>query len=462
MDEVAFPAGPDGRRGSTAAGRAVVAAALRPVDPDGAAAAERATDWRREYGPHFRRLVEAGLDSRADWLAIARAGLGAMDERLRYGDDPLPAALTAPAGRTLPTGEVTGTAAPAELALPYRGEVLRGDAVRRQVDAWIAGGIAEPSLTGPVDAVLNHPEWLRLDGWTVVTLGAGAEMGPLPSLLDWGATVAAVDLPRPELWDRLRGTAAAGAGRLLTPGDGADLLADLPALADWVAGLPGRLVIGTYAYADGGRHVLLSAAADALVRRVRAQRPDTALAYLATPTDVFAVPAEAVAHAAAGWDTRGPVRKMLGAATGGRVAHRAYPPGADPGINDSLVAQQGANYALAKRIQRWRAAVTRAEGGTVSFHVAPSTRTRSVTSNRALAAAYRGAHRFGVEVFEPPTSTTLLAALLVHDLSTEPAPRSHPWQDEAHTAVHGGLWRTPYAPRSVLPIAALQGALRRR
>jgi hypothetical protein len=34
----------------------------------------------------------------------------------------------------------------------------------------------------------------------------------------------------------------------------------------------------------------------------------------------------------------------------------------------------------------------------------PPTRTRSVMKNRALAAAYAGAHRFGVEVFEPATS----------------------------------------------------------
>ena len=51
-----------------------------------------------------------------------------------------------------------------------------------------------------------------------------------------------------------------------------------------------------------------------------------------------------------------------------------------------------------------------------------------------------------------------MAALLVHDLSTGGGPvRDHPWQDEAHAAVHGGLWRTPYAPRSALGLAALLG-----
>ena len=35
------------------------------------------------------------------------------------------------------------------------------------------------------------------------------------------------------------------------------------------------------------------------------------------------------------------------------------------------------------------------------------------------------------------------------------------YQDEAYAAVHGGLWRLPYAPRSVLGLAALVGATRR-
>ena len=459
--EGVFGAGTDGRRSSTAAGQAVGAAALRPVDPAGAAAAERAGDWRKEYVPHFRRLVEAGLPTPRDWLDIARCGLAEVDRRLRVRrpdgtEADLSAGLTEPADRRLETVPATGAADPAEFTLPYRGELLRGDGIRRAVAGWIDAGVAEPSLAGAVDAVLAHPDWLRLDGVTVAALGAGSEMGPAPTLLRWGATVAAVDLPTAR-WAGLD----PAAGRLLRPGDppGVDLVHDVPAVADWLAGLPGRLVLGNYAYAGGGLHVRVSAAADLLARRLIEARPDTALAFLATPTDVFAVPGAAVDAAVDGYAHRSGARRALGAVTGHRLAHRSYEPGADPGLNDSLVPVQGPNYALAKRIQRWRAATARAAGTTVSFHVAPSSRTRSVLSSRPLRAAFDGAHHFGVEVFEPATASTLLAALLVHDLHTAPAPRPHPWQDEADAAVHGGLWRTPYAPRSVLGVAAVRGAL---
>jgi hypothetical protein len=96
----------------------------------------------------------------------------------------------------------------------------------------------------------------------------------------------------------------------------------------------------------------------------------------------------------------------------------------------------------------------------VSINIAPPTRTRSVLRNRALAAAYGGARHFGVEIFEPATCQVLMAALLVYDLQDGAgAARAHPWQDEAHAAAHGGLWRMAYTPRSALTIAAALGYL---
>jgi hypothetical protein len=373
----------------------------------------------------------------------------------------------------LRTERITGSAEPErELTLPYRGARLRGADLARRLDAWVTAGVVEPSCAEAVRTVAAHPEWLSLPGSTVAVLGAGAEMGPLTALLRWGATVAAVDLPRPPLWQRVLDTAQRAAGTLLVPtgengGDlagraGADLIAEVPAVADWLGALPGSAVLGNYVYADGATNVRVSTAVDALTLRLQAQRPDVALAFLATPTDVFVVPGEAVDASVAAYANRSRTSKLLGrplrTLSAGRLLQRAYLPGADPGISDSLVPQQGPNYALAKRLQRWRASVARAGGSTVSMNVAPPTRTRSVLKNRVLAAAYAGAHRFGVEVFEPATSNVLMAALLVHDLRTGGGPvHAHPWQDEAHAAAHGGLWRCPYAPRSALGLAAVLG-----
>lgn len=487
---VVFPGDAEGRRSTSSTGRAVAADALRAVDPTGARSVEQETSWRSGYLTHFRRLVEAGLASPDHAVDVARAGLDSLHDRMRVLDDEQDDQETEHRLREWPTRgagietfEIAGTREPVtELVLPYRGQRLHGDDLRRQVDSWLTDGVVEPTAAEAVDLVLANPDWLRLDGHSVAVLGAGAEMGPLPSLLRWGARAIAVDLPRPAIWARLMQLARENAGTLVVPlakgGDatggtarpvvepvqaaGVDLLSQVPAVVEWLAAQPGALVVGNYVYADGADNVRVSTAVDELTLRMQADRDDVALAFLATPTDVFAVPGEAVAHSVHAYENRTRRAKTLGrplrALSGGRLLRRSYVPGADPGINDSLVPQQGPNYALAKRLQRWRATVARHDGATVSMNVAPPTRTRSVVKNRALAAAYAGAHRFGVEVFEPSTSNVLMAALLVHDLHTGGGPRHlHPWQDEAYAAVHGGLWRTPYAPRSALGLAALLG-----
>ena len=124
---VVFPASADGRRSTSALGRAVVADALRPVDPAGALGAEHETNWRSGYLVHFRRLIEAGLASKQAWLAIARGGLDSLHTRMRVaapgGDEAgLGSLLTAPARHRFVTATVHGTGeAEREFALPYHG-----------------------------------------------------------------------------------------------------------------------------------------------------------------------------------------------------------------------------------------------------------------------------------------------------------------------------------------------------
>ena len=468
---VVFPQAGDGRS-TSAFGRSVVADALRDVDPVGAHAAQHDTNWRRGYLTHFRRLVEAGLAGRDAALTIARNGLASAGGRMRYGtadgeEVPLADAVTRP-GDGIETVTLSGTATPdRELAIPYRGERLSGDALQRRLDAWVEDGAIEPTCAEAVRTVVKNPDWLDLSDQRLVVLGAGAEMGPLEAVLRWGGSAVAVDLPAPAVWDRVGAFARQHAGRVHAPvrrgakgRPGVDLLTGLGDVAEWLLSFDGRLVLGNYVYADGATNVRLALACDTLTTYLLERRPDTALAVLGTPTDVYAVPGDAVEHSARAYARRSrlsAVRKPLKALSAGRLLRRNYAPGADPGVNDSLVPQQGPNYALAKRIQRWRAAAARADGVAVSFNVAPATRTRSVVKNRALAAAYAGARPFGIEVFEPATSNTLMAALLVHDLRADLPPHEHPWQDEAYAAAHGGLWRSPYDPRSALGIAVLLG-----
>ena len=158
----------------------------------------------------------------------------------------------------------------------------------------------------------------------------------------------------------------------------------------------------------------------------------------------------AAAHAA--WSRRSVIRRVAQAplrrVSGGRLFAPQYADGAP--VADALVEQQGPNYALAKRLQRWRGVRAAADGHTVSFNVAPAAWTRSVTKNRMLAAAYAQAHAFGIEIFAPDTCRVLMAALLVHDLHHPPARDRHPRRCSATapSTADSGAARTSRAPCS--------------
>lgn len=492
---IAFPS-VDGVRSTSATGRAVFADAARAADPELADEVASSDRWYRAYMRCARRLTEAEITRDLPGDAVPQAGLASVHDRFRFvldGDSvPVGEALAAGSPGSLSTATVRGRGpggAPA-LRVPYRGELLSGDALHRTLDRWVGTGVVEASFAGAVRRVMANPDWLDLSDLTFVLLGAGAEMGPLEALSSWGARMALVDLPQPGLWGRILDMVTNGRGLAHVPvasrpgagttGEvvevaGADLVIDLPDLAAWLDTLGnGPIVVGNHVYAHGRRNVQASVAVDALTAHLIERRGDVSLAVLATPTDTYAVPdeirqASVRRLSSASWSSR-----LLRAVSGGRLyapnytAPVASPAGRLYGVADGLVPQQGPNYALAKRIQRWRARLARHRGLLSSIHVAPPTATVSVTSQRLLAAAYRGAPSFGVGIFEPATSRTLLAALLVRDLRDPRSPAhpgvtlDHPLDMLHDAAAHGGLWRIPFLPRSVLPVAALRGMASRR
>jgi len=481
-----------GKVSTTAVGRAAAAAAAGAVDKREAARIAAVSNWRKDYVTPFRRLTEISARSPEAALAVSETGLGYLRDTMVFnrGGESIPVAdLTAKEDPPIRGSLITGEQAPVtELVVPYAGKRLRGDELLRQLDRWAADGVVEPGFAEAIGLVARNPDWLELSDQTVVVLGAGSEMGPLFSLLRWGGRVVGVDLPRPEVWTRLIESARRTGGSLEIPvpldcpasatdaelaaSAGVNLISSTPEVLGWLRGIPGPLVLGNYLYADSGLHVRVSMAADALAAGL-ADREELTLAYLATPTDAFAVPWSDVERSRQNWSHRRtkliqPPLHLLGQFNRNYQDTIVTEAGDELGIADCLVPQQGPNYVLAKRLQRWRAVVARTAGTRVSLNVAPATRTRSVMKNRALAAAYAGAHRFGIRVFDPSTANSLMAAMLVHDVrnpkaAANPAtPLSNPMDLFSAAANHGGLWTTAYEPRSVLGMAAAMGMFEHR
>ncbi|MFE3192199.1 hypothetical protein ACFXHA_24535 [Nocardia sp. NPDC059240] len=462
---------------------AVVADAIRPYDADLAQSVETCRDWRHGYHRVFRGMTALAISAPEVSLGMATAGLDSVRHMLRFAVGRTVATLDTvdvdaeADAAVLDTAEVAGEApAVTRLEVPWRGRLLSEESLRLQLAEWQTHGILEADFVAAVERVIQHPEWLRLPGFQMTVTGAGAELGPLRPLLSWGADVLAVDRPGSARWDRLRAAAKAGAGVLRFPvtdaEPGVDIARSFPALTRWIgAHSADRPVLGRYAELPGAAGVRLAAASDVLAETLLRQRPDAALALLGSPTDTYAVPAAVVAAARDRLVRRG----FRGSAQD--LLHRVAPnslyrlnyarpifdtEGGAWGLFDNLPALAGPDYALAQRLPRWRAVLAQAAGHTVSFTVAPPAWTRSVTRENAWrTTAYRAASHFGIEVFDPATARTLLAAKLVADLyAPEELSTANPEALFATGAAHGGLWRQPFAPRSLLAPAAVSGTVR--
>lgn len=498
---IAFDRAADGTQSTTQTGARIIAAALAPLDAAHAHAALQERHWRRTYPHYFRQLVEGGLRTSEAALHSAREGLDAAWRGMRWessetgeGQISLQEALQRPtaAFQTL-TLQGQGPQTVEPWRVPLRGEMLEGDRLQRQLADWLLRGIIEPSAARALQRCSEHPEWFDLSDRTLVLLGAGSEAGPLRWLARWRANLVAVDVDRPQTWKRIAEIALAGNCRLHVPTlaaahspaandwwdtAGANLISQAPAIAQWLQSFESPLDIGSFAYLDGERHVRVSMGMDMIVQACTASNAQTTLAYLATPTDIFAVPQATAESAMAAYGARDLASRTMQSSLRLATGERFFQPniaslvsskqGVRYGIVDSMVLEQGPNYALAKRLQQWRALCARAAGTRVSLNVAPSTTTASVTKNAALAAGFAGASSFGLEIFEPETTNALMAALWVHDLRCEQSAANpalhldHPFELFMDNACHGGLWPNAYLPRSALPMAAALGWVRQK
>lgn len=501
---VVFPMGEDSQlRTSTSTAKKVLAAALGPLDAQAAAQVQGEAQWRLNYPGYFRHLVLGALSQPDQAVSSARRGLDATMDALCWAVDgqdiPLSAMVaqlthepTPRATSAFETRTLTGRHGPAEishpLAIPYKGKLLCGQALAEQARAWAVRGIIEASAAQALIRCVDNPQWFDLSDRTLVLLGAASEAGPLRTLSRWHANIVAVDLPRPDAWKRIAAIVEGGNSVVHVPlmasnpsadwtaRAGADLLKELPQITTWIRSFKGPLDVAAHAYADGERHVRLAAAMDVIQAVACHDHQDSTLAFMATPTDVYAIPQSTAAASMDNFRNRPWLSKVLQAQLSLFTGKRFFQPNIDAlvqtptnakyAVVDGLVIQQGPNYALAKRLQQWRGLVARASGHQVSLNVAPPTETSSVLSNRAIAAGYRAADVFGVEVFQPETTTALMAALWVHDLRTgnetdhASAPSAHPLDLIAQGACHGGFWGVGYRPRTALPFVAGLGLLR--
>lgn len=482
-----WPLDDKGERSSTEVNKAIFAAALGAVSPIKQNTILKSRSWRFGYVKHMVGMVEEQCVSPQAALAVAQAGLDKAYDLFQFVS-PDGSSVTfkeAMANKNhdkFSTGFIKGEGATGtkELQVPYKGKILTGQTLKDQVQKWVDYGTIEPSAGEAIQKCVDNPEWMNLSDRYFVLLGAGSAMGPFLVLMALGANVVAVDLDRSGIWKRLIEIAKKSSGSITFPmkkeqknckdnedlyaNAGSNLFTETPMIRDWLLDLyPGKsFTVGSYAYLDGALHVQVSLAMDAICRDLSEKRK-ASLAYLCTPTDLHLIPKEA--HDASEAYYKEYSKKLycilLGLMGRGKFlrknARKPVPgEGGEFYLVNGISVAQGPNYALAKRMQHWRAIIARSKGSIVSSNIAPATSTASVVHNRTFAWAYEGMPYFKpYEIFAPETSNAVMSALLIFDIndpSSSGNPKTklnNPNQLFQWGSFNGGNWRCAYEVDSI-------------
>jgi hypothetical protein len=253
---------------------------------------------------------------------------------------------------------------------------------------------------------------------------------------------------------------------------GLDMLEHYAEIASWMNQLykdaESKFILGLYAYTPKVNHIRVQAVQETLadLAMQKFSKDKLVFSWLATPTDSTAGPASIGQDQIARFSKRSALRIVRDSFLGLLNAARAAKPiffnsesGEKLMLVDASVQQQGPSYSFSKRAQRWRAYLAHYAGIRVSYQVSPPARTNSVLRHKILRASYQGAPLFGVKPFEVDVAKSAAAASLVRDVldPTAYSNKDTTTELQCFSAIHGGLWRIAYRPRSVWIAATLLG-----
>jgi hypothetical protein len=447
-----------------------------------------APDWRKWYIRLFAELAIEEGRSPAQLAKMATAGLNEFHAHLHTSSGEK---LSAPVSKgfdsdLVETVAIRGTGSKKPIAVARNSGPLATLAAE-----WDSNGWAEPGLIESFRFLDQNPN-LSLDGNLLFAVAGAAEFAPTEQWLEWGGQVAVVARNNPRTWERLIAMARASAGEMLVPvvrqdksvplenlSDqelaqiaGLDMLEHYAEIASWMSKLSkkatSKFILGLYAYTPKVNHVRVQAVQETLADLAMKSfsKDKLVLSWLATPTDSTAGPASIGHDQQNRFSKRTSARvirdSFLGIINAARPAKPKYfdsESGEKLMLIDASVQQQGPSYSFSKRTQRWRAYLAHYAGFRVSYQVSPPARTNSVLRHKILRASYQGAPLFGVKPFEVDVAKSASAACLVRDVLDPNAysNKDTTTQLQCFSAIHGGLWRIGYRPKSVWIAATLLG-----
>ncbi len=176
-------------------------------------------------------------------------------------------ALRIPASAPLNTVKFKGESESApEWYVPYKGQKLSGQSLLDQIQKWENAGIMNQVMQTHY-VKLSHILNGLIYQTALCVVWCSIEAGPLPWLAKWKANIIAIDLPNSRVWGKILNTIKNGNATLIAPTIesvdssakaselrdklGANLLTQLPEIAQWLVQFPQKLDLAAIAYLDG-------------------------------------------------------------------------------------------------------------------------------------------------------------------------------------------------------------------
>ena len=447
-----------------------------------------APNWRKWYIRLYGQLAIEEGRSPAQLAKMATAGLAEFHAHLHTdsGQKLSEAVANGFASDLVETVVIRGSGSKQSVAVARNQGPLADLAAN-----WDQNGWAEPGLIESFRFLDQNPN-LSLDGNLLFAVAGAAEFAPTEHWLSWGGEVAVVARNNPSTWERLIAIARASGGTMLVPvvrqdrstplaelSDkelaqvaGLDMLEHYAEIASWMNQIykdaKSKFILGLYAYTPKVNHIRVQGVQETLAELAmqKFSKDKLVLSWLATPTDSTPGPASIGQDQISRFSKRSAMRIVRDSFLGILNAARAAKPkffdsesGQKLMLVDASVQQQGPSYSFSKRTQRWRAYLAHYAGIRVSYQISPPARTNSVLRHKILRASYQGAPLFGVRPFEVDVAKSAAAAALVRDVldPTAYSNKDTTTELQCFSAIHGGLWRIAYRPRSVWIAATLIG-----
>ena len=351
--------------------------------------------------------------------------------------------------------------------VPFRGDMYSVGSLKNLCAVLLKEGKMTRQAS---EAVVWVSEKARVNGGAIclkgqkfVVMGAAAELAPTQLLLAAGASVLWIDVKSPNSLIKSSGSLAGELHYCRRVGNivqqPLEIKAAIEAFADGAA-----VHMGLFAYAPGASlEWRLAATMNGIVASLKPSLVKS-VSMLVSPTSAAVMQPEDLATSHDTYQNKplwhkalrmmGQLRRQNSFETKGVAVSRA------------IVPLQGVSYQAAQYVSKILAGESFASFGInlkkeapqpvrVSVNVAGITKTSSL-NHPVFQAAFLGAGKFGVEIFDPATTRTLLNIMNLHDILNPEASKNNGARLFGQQ-VHGGIYSRAYALDPMIRVATVMG-----